>query len=292
MSKSGWGTFCVFVSAVLYSIGGVCMKMIPWHGMSINAGRSMIAMFVVAAFMVLTKHKLRFNRWILIGALSVFGTNALFCIANKLTTSANAIVLQFTAPIFVIIFGLVLFKKRPDKLDLIMSAVVFGGIVFFFLDSLDVGGGLGNALALLSGVTYSGVFMMNDLPDGDPLSCVIFGYIFSVISGIPFVMQETDFQTTTLTSLFVLGLLQLGLGHVLLCVGLKTTPPVMASLVSGIEPVLNPIWVSLFFEEAIGKYAMVGTVIVIGGVLTYNVLKAKTSNKTKCKEQCDLTNKE
>ena len=82
-------------------------------------------------------------------------------------------------------------------------------------------------------------------------------------------------------SLLVLGMMQLGLGHVLLCIGLKTTPPVMASLVSGIEPVLNPIWVSLFFEEAIGKYAMIGTVIVIGGVLTYNVLKAKASEKAK-----------
>lgn len=281
MTKNGWGTFCVFVSAVLYSIGGVCMKMIPWHGMSINAGRSFIAMFVVGTFMVLTKHKLRFNRWILVGALSVFLTNALFCIANKLTTSANAIVLQFTAPIFVIVFGLLLFKKKPDKLDLIMSAVVFGGIVFFFLDSLDMGGGLGNFLALLSGITYSGVFMMNDLPDSDPMSCVIFGYIFSVISGIPFMAQETNFESSAMISLLVLGMMQLGLGHVLLCIGLKTTPPVMASLVSGIEPVLNPIWVSLFFEEEIGKYAMIGTVIVIGGVLTYNVLKAKASDKAK-----------
>ena len=72
------GTLFVFAAAVLYSIGGVCMKMIPWHGMSINAGRSFIAMFVVGTFMVLTKHKLRFNRWILVGALSVFLTNALF----------------------------------------------------------------------------------------------------------------------------------------------------------------------------------------------------------------------
>ena len=181
-------------------------------------------------------------------------------------------------PLLVLFFAIVLFRKRPDKLDMIMSGVVFGGILFFFIDSIEMGGALGNIMALLSGVAYAGVFLMNEFPDSDPLSSVVFGYIFSAIFSVPFITQETRFPASALISLLVLGLLQMGLGHVFLCVGLRTTPPVMASLVSGIEPVLNPIWVALFFDEKVGKYAMVGTVIVIFAVLTYNVLKAKVSD--------------
>lgn len=123
-----------------------------------------LPLVVIGAYLLWTKHPLRLNRWVALGALSVFGTNALFSLANKLTTAANAIVLQFTVPIFVMLFSALFFRKKPQKLDLAACAVVLGGILFFFLDSLEMGGGLGNFLALLSGVSYAGVFLMNDMP--------------------------------------------------------------------------------------------------------------------------------
>ena len=141
MSKSQKGTLCVFAAALLYSIGGLCIKVIPWGGMAINGGRTAIALVVIGAYLLIVKHPLRLNRWVALGAVSVFGCNALFSMANKLTTAANTIVLQFTAPIFVLLISLVLFHRRPDKLDLITCAAVFGGILFFFLDSLEMGGG-------------------------------------------------------------------------------------------------------------------------------------------------------
>ena len=214
-----------------------------------------------------------------LGALSVFGTNALFSLANKLTTAANAIVLQFTVPIFVILFSALFFRKKPQKLDLAACAVVLGGILFFFLDSLEMGGGLGNFLALLSGVSYAGVFLMNDMPDSDAISSVFWGDVLSAVTGLPFLAHETEFTATAVFSLVILGAFQVGVAYVLLCIGLKTTPPVTASLISGIEPVLNPILVAIFYKEAIGAYAMVGAAIVIGGVVAYNVLKLKLGAK-------------
>ena len=98
MTKSQTGTLCVFAAALLYSIGGLCIKLIPWGGMAINSGRTAIALVVIGAYLIWVKHPLRLNRWVALGALSVFGCNALFSIANKLTTAANTIVLQFTAP--------------------------------------------------------------------------------------------------------------------------------------------------------------------------------------------------
>lgn len=279
-TKQRTGVLCVFLAAVLYSIGGLCIKVIPWNGISINGGRTAIALVVIGLFLVATHHPLRLNRWIFLGALCVFGTNILYSVANKLTTAANTIVLQFTAPIFVIVFSLLFWKKKPQKLDLAACAVVFGGVLFFFVDSLEMGGGLGNFLALLSGVSYAGVFLMNDMPESDALSSVFWGEVISAVTGLPFLLQETEFPPAAIISLVILGVFQVAAAYILLAIGLKTTPPVMASLVSGIEPVLNPILVAVFYKEAMGVFALIGAAIVIVGVVGYNVMRAKQPAKS------------
>ena len=273
MTAEKRGALFVFAAAVLYSIGGLCMKVIPWNGMSINGGRTAIAVVIIGAYLFLTHHPPRLNRWIFLGAVLVFGTNALFSMANKLTTAANTIVLQFTAPIFVMLFSLALFHRRPKRLDLITCGVVFGGILFFFLDSLQMGGQLGNLLALISGISYAGVFCMNEMPESDPIASVFWGDVISALAGLPFLMRETEFPPTALFSLVILGTFQVAVAYILLCIGLKTTPPVTASLVSGVEPVLNPILVAVFYHEKVGALSLVGAAIVIGSVVTYNVLR-------------------
>ena len=275
MTQEQRGTLFVALSAALYSIGGLCIKLIPWNGMSINGGRTAIALVVIGGYLWAVKHPLRLNRWVALGGLSVFGCNALFSVANKLTTAANTIVLQFTAPIFVMVITLLVFRRRPQKLDVITCGVVFGGVVFFFVDSLEAGGGLGNLLALLSGLCYAGVFLLNDLPDSDAISSVFWGDVLSAVTGLPFLVKETDFSFPAITSLLVLGVFQVAVAYILLTIGLKTTPPVTASLVSGIEPVLNPILVAVFYGEKMGAMAVIGAAVVIGGVVVYNVCRAK-----------------
>ena len=267
------GTLCVFLAALLYSIGGLCIKVIPWNGMSINGGRTMIALVVIGLYLALIRHKPRFNRWVFLGSLCIFGTNALYSVANKLTTAANTIVLQFTAPIFVIVFSALFWKRRPQKLDLAACAVVFGGVLFFFVDSLEAGGALGNLLAVLSGAAYGGVFLLNDFPDSDAISSVFWGDVLSAVTGLPFLVRETDFSPTALTSLVILGVFQVAVAYILLTNGLRTTPAITASLVSGIEPVLNPLLVAVFYGEKVGRFAFIGAAVVICGVVGYNVLK-------------------
>ena len=269
------GTRFVFFAALLYSIGGLCIKLIPWNAMSINSARNMVALVVVGGYMLLSRHRLRMSRWIALGALSVCGTTVLYSLSNKLTTAANAIVLQFTAPIFVILLNAVFWRKRPGKLDLAACAVVVSGVVCFFLDGLAMGGMLGNALALLSGLCYAGVFLLNDLPDADPVCSVFWAEVISIIIGLPFLVRETCFTTTAIVSVVVLGAFQVGLGYVMMCIGLRTTPAVTAALITGIEPILNPIWVAVFYGERVGTLALVGAVIVVAGVVGYNVLKSR-----------------
>jgi len=272
------GTICVFLAAVLYSIGGLCIKVIPWNAMSINSARNMVSVLVVGTYLLLAGHRLRLNRYVLLGALCVCGTNVLYSLANKLTTAANAIVLQFTAPIFVLLLSVLFWKKKPQKLDLLACVMVLLGVLCFFLDGLSAGGMLGNAVALLSGLAYAGVFLLQDMPDSDPISSVFWGDVFSVIVGFPFLLQEHVFTPTAIISVVILGAFQVGLAYILMCIGLKTTPAVTASLISGIEPILNPILVAVFYHETIGGMAVLGAVIVIGSVIAYNVLKGKGSS--------------
>lgn len=265
--------------------GGLCIKVIPWNGMSINGARTAVALVVIGLYLWAIRHKPRMNRWVLLGALAVCGTNILFSIANKMTTAANAIVLQFTAPIFVMVFTAIFFRRRPGKLDLVTCAAVLGGILFFFVDSLSAGGMVGNVLALISGISYAGVFMMNDMPEGDAISSVFWGDVFSAVVGLPFVAMETDFSATAVVSVLILGVFQVALAYILLTIGLKTTPPVTASLVSGIEPVLNPILVAVFYHEMIGPTALVGAVIVVGSVVAYNVICGRREHKERVPAQ-------
>ena len=277
MTQSQRGTLCVFIAALLYSIGGLCMKVIPWNGMAINGARTAIALVVIGIYLIMVKHPLRFNRWVTLGALCVFGTNALFSVANKMTTAANAIVLQFTAPIFVMLFSAIFFHKKPSRLDLGACILVCGGIVFFFVDSLSSGGTVGNLLALISGIAYAGVFMLNDMPDSDAISSVFWGDVISAVTGLPFLLRESDFSLVPMVSLVILGVFQVAVAYILLTIGLKTTPSVTASLVSGIEPVLNPILVAVFYGEKMAILALVGAAVVIGGVVGYNILRQRQS---------------
>ena len=272
------GTVCVFLAAVLFSIGGLCFKVIPWNALSINSARSILALVVIAVFLIATKHPLRCNRWILLGACCVCGTNVFYALANKITTAANTIVLQFTAPIFVIVLGILFWHKKPTKLDVFACAVVLFGVVCFFVDGLSMGGMLGNFLALISGITYAGVFMLNELPDADPICSVFWADMMSVVIGLPFLAQETDFSAKPIIGIIALGVFQVGIAYVLMCIGLKTTPSVRAALITGIEPVLNPLLVAIFYRETVGPLALVGAVIVVFGVVWYNVKKGQEAS--------------
>jgi len=278
------GTLCVFIASLLYSIGGLCIKYIPWNGLSINSARNMVALMVVGGYIFFAKRKLHFNRWILLGSFCVCGTNMLFSLANKMTTAANAIVLQFTAPVFVILLMLMVWKKKPGRLDLIACVLILFGVVFFFLDELSAGGLVGNILALMSGLTYAGVFLLNDLPNADPISSVFWGDTISVLVGLPFLLQETEFTPVALTSVVILGAFQVGLAYVLMCIGLKTTPAVTACLINGIEPVLSPIWVALAHGEIVGPMALIGCVIVVVSVIAYNLIKEIQPSKAALKK--------
>ena len=272
--KQSKGIFYVLMAAVLFSIGGLCIKLVPWSPLAINGTRNLISAILIGIYLKVTHHKIVINPAVLFGAVCMAATTTLFTIANKLTTAANTIVLQFTAPVFVILLMWIFFKERPKRVDIIASVIVFIGIICFFIDGLSTGDMLGNVIAVLSGIGYAGVFMMNSFEKSDSLSSIFLGQSLSAVTCVWFVFGETDFGMAAIGGIVALGVFQLALAYIFMAKGLDEVPAVTASLTTAIEPILNPLLVAVFYHETVTPLSFVGAVIVIAAIVGYNVWKA------------------
>ena len=266
---------CVIAASVCFSTGGLFMKLIPWSALAINGARNLIGAAVVGLFLLLTRHKPVMNKTVAVGALSLMGVTTTFALANKMTTAANAIVLQFTAPVFVILLMAVLYRQRPKRADVLTCAAVLLGVVLFFVDGIRAGNLAGNAVAVISGICYAGVFMMNTGKGADAISSSFWGQLISGVVLTPLCFRETDFSAPVLLAVLALGVVQVGGAYILFSLGIRHTPAVSASLITGLEPVLNPLWVALFYGETFTALSAVGAVIVVGSIVLYNVWNAR-----------------
>ena len=203
--------------------------------------------------------------------------NISFTVATQLTTAGNAIVLQFTMPIFIILFSWMIFRKKPDKLEILCSIGVFIGMICFFIDQLTGKGIFGNIMGILSGVTYALVYMMKTLPGYDYDNSLLFSCLMGFILGLPF-YGSLDWNFHNVIFIFLGGAIQTGIGFVLLSYGLELVSPITAALTSTVEPILNPVWVMLFLGEMLSPSAILGAGIVIITSLVYNALSARALN--------------
>lgn len=273
MERNIKGPLMIAATALLWSTAGVLVKLVPWNAMTIVGLRSFFAAIVMIIYM--RRPRITFSKPVILGGLSLSATMALFIYANKLTTAANAIVLQYTAPIFVILLSALLLKTRPKTLDIIAVAVVFIGVMLFFFDQLKPAALLGNILAFISGITFAGVFITNKMPGAKPEEAALFGYIVNIVISAPFIATNVTFEAVPWLIITLMGVFQLGLAYVLFSIGIKTTPPIPASLIATLEPLLNPIWVMIATGERPGTFALVGGVIVLVTVVIYNIKTAR-----------------
>ena len=275
MKERNRSVLFVFLASVCFSTGGLFIKLIPWNALAINGARNLIGALVIGAYLLITRHRIVFSRRVLTGALSMIGVTTFFALANKMTTAANTIVLQFTAPVFVILFMAVFYRQKPGKVDLTVCFLVLLGVVLFFVDGIRAGNLPGNLLAVLSGICYAGVFMMNTGRNADAVSSCFLGQLAAGLMFTPLCFRETDFSLPVLLPLFALGVIQVGGAYILLSLGIRNTPPVTASLITGLEPIMNPLLVAAFYGETITALSVVGCVIVICSILGYNLWLAR-----------------
>ena len=270
----------VFLASVCFSTGGLFIKLVPWSALAINGARNLIGAAVIGIYLLVTGHRIVFSRRVLVGALSMIGVTTLFALANKLTTAANTIVLQFTAPVFVIILMAVIYRQKPGRVDLIVCFLVLLGVVLFFVDGIRAGNLPGNILAVLSGVCYAGVFMMNTGENADAISSCFLGQLAAGVALTPLCFLETDFSVPVMASVIALGVVQVGGAYILFSIGIRHTPAVTASLITGMEPILNPLLVAAFYGDRITTLSVIGCVIVVCSILGYNLWLAKGKRET------------
>ena len=265
----------VFLASVCFSTGGLFIKLIPWSALAINGARNLIGAAVIGTYLLITRHRIVFSSRVLTGALAMIGVTTFFTISNKLTTAANTIVLQFTAPVFVILMMAVFYHQKPRRLDVITCVLVMLGVVLFFVDGIRAGNLIGNITAVLSGVCYAGVFMMNTGENADAISSCFLGQLAAGLAMTPLCFGETDFTAQTLAAVIALGVIQVGGAYVLFSTGIKNTPPVTASLITGLEPIMNPLLVAVFYGETVSTLSIIGSVIVVCTIMVYNFLLAR-----------------
>jgi drug/metabolite transporter (DMT)-like permease len=258
-------------AGLLWSLGGLLIKSVDWNPLAIAGARSAIAPLLL--FAVLRRPKLTWSRAQLGGALAYAATVILFVAANKLTTAANAILLQYTAPIYTALLGARFLGERVSRSDWAAIALVLSGVMLFFMDQLTFGGLAGNLLALASGLSFAllGVFLRKQ-KDESALESVLIGNIVTALIGLPFMFQGAPGGQSWL-GLVLLGVFQLGLSYVLYTEALKRIQALEGILIASIEPILNPVWVFLVLGERPGPWALAGGAIVLIAVTGRSLLK-------------------
>jgi drug/metabolite transporter (DMT)-like permease len=203
----------------------------------------------------------------LMGAASYTGTVIMFVSATKLTTAANAILLQYTCPIYVALLGAWLLKEKTTRKDWLTIGVVFGGMALFFLDKMSAGGIAGNLLAMASGFTMAlmAIFMRRQKA-GDPMGSVLLGNMLTFLIGLPFMFAGFPSWSGVL-GLTLMGTFQLGLSYICYSIAIKQVKALEASIITMIEPILNPVWVFLLLGETPGPWALVGGAVIVAALV-------------------------
>ncbi|MFL6528381.1 MAG: DMT family transporter [Chthoniobacterales bacterium] len=267
----------LLTAAVLWSLAGVLIKSVHGHPMALAAGRSAIAIPVIFACVGLQRNKLSFtfSQAQIGGAIGYALTVALFVFATRMTTAANAIFLQYTAPIYVAIIGRWYLGERALPIDWLVIAIALTGIALFFVDKLSVSGFWGNIVALCSGLSFASlVLFLRKEKAGSPVTSALLGNAIVALAGLPFLLR-THFSGPDLRLLIILGVVQLGLPYVLYATAIKHVTALEATLVTLLEPVLNPTWVMIALGERPGPWALVGGVLVLGAVLTRGAMMVR-----------------
>lgn len=266
------GILYVVAAALFWSFGGLLIKLIDLHPMATAGGRSLIAAVVIWA--LARPFSGRFTRGQVIGALTYAGTVTFFVLATKTTTAANAILLQYTAPVYAALMSHRMLGERITGIDWVSIVVVLFGMALFFFDGLTSGGALGDLYAVISGVFFAlCVVLLRRERHGSPFSIVLLGNLMTALIGLPFMIQQPP-TGNDLLLLIPLGVLQLGLGYVFFVRGVRHVSAIEGTLIPVIEPLLNPIWVALFHGERPTILAVIGGAIVVASVTVRGIYKA------------------
>lgn len=269
------GVLLLAVTAVLWSTSGLGIKWIDWNPMAIAGTRSAVAAVVIwAAF----RHSTGcWNKASFYGGAAYAVMMLTFVSATKLTTAANVILLQYTCPIYVAILGVVFLKEMPSLYDWVTISFVGGGMLLFFQGQMSAGGVTGNFLAIVSGMSMAVMAVSMRLQkDGSPFNSVLLGNILTFLCGLPFMFEGSP-GVGGWAAIVALGCIQIGLAYVLYSIAIKYVTALEASIITMIEPILNPLWVFLLLGEGPGLWSLIGGGVILMAIAARYIIPAARS---------------
>ncbi len=285
-SSAWYGPVLVALGAAAWSFSGVLSQGLMWSGFAKTGVRGIVAALIFASFRKTFKVKITFG--LILGALGVALTSLLYMSAALYTSASNAIVLQYSMPAYVILLNFFVFRQKPVFRDIVTVFFVMLGVTLCCMEGLTGGKDsmFGNALALLSGLTFALVFFASRFPGCDPISYSYLGNVFSIIMAISLFFDPnvhfvpTETYTASMIAMdfakaILLGV-SLGLGYLFFSLGIKRTSAVSAAIITNLEPVLNPVWVFVFLGVFPGVFGIVGALIVLVTVTMHSIIPRRT----------------
>ncbi len=268
--KRSHALILLVLSAFFWSLGGVLIKKVQLHPVAIAGWRSAIAF----AVLIIWSGKPRFDKSLAQwgGGVAFTGNMFSFITATKMTTAANAILLQYTAPAYIAVFGIWFLKERPRPADWLVIAVVLGGMTLFFLDRLSFSGLWGNAMGIVAGITFAWMILFfRKQKDSNPLMSVILGNGMTALIALPVIFQHWPGIHDWMW-LFLLGTVQTAVPYILYTIAIRHVTALVGALVPVFEPLLNPAWALLFLGEVPGAWAMVGGALILVAVTSRAII--------------------
>ncbi len=258
------GLSALALCALLWSSAGILIKLVSWNPLALAGSRSLLGfLFMLLVYRRLPR--LRFSWPLYLGAFCYAATMLLFVAANKMTTSANAILLQYSSPVWTALLGALLLREKPKALDIVFTLLIMAAMILFFLDRLSSRGLAGNLLALLSGMTFGAAFVFLRMQKTEGASDVLMlSHLMTFAVGLPFIIISGPPQgSLSYLGIGALGFLQIGLASILLSYGIKRVGALESVLTTSLEPVLNPLWVFFFLGEKPSPWALLGGSAII-----------------------------
>jgi drug/metabolite transporter (DMT)-like permease len=269
------GILAMAATAFLWSLAGLFIKVIDWNPIAIAGSRSLIASMVILLYL---KHpKIHFSFPQITAAIANAATMLLFVSANKTTTAANAILLQYFAPVLTAFIGAMLLKERIRAEHFTALPLVAAGMIIMFLEKLGGGKLFGNILAIMSAITFSFYFVfMRMQKDGSPLESILLSHWLTagICCIISFFLPVPHVTFKSLIAISMLGIVQIGLSAILFSIAIKRVSAVQANLIAVIEPVFNPVWVFFALGEAPGINTLMGGGIIVVAVTMASIVSA------------------
>ena len=268
----------VLAAALLWSTGGLFIKWTALSAYQLSFWRSLLAVLTVAIFT--RREGFGINGITVVTSILYAGLLLLFVVATKLTTAANAIFLQYTAPIYVLVLEPLFYKEKFRRGDLWTVMACIAGMTLFFVGELRPQDVSGNLTALASGLCFAFYILLlrhTRSQQVNRASSVIYGNLILVFALAPAGLAAIPIMTThDVVVVSYLGVVQIGVAYTLFTLGMaRGVRSLDAGIVGYIEPVLNPVWVFLLLGERPSHWALVGGAIIISAVLAHTILGAR-----------------